>query len=131
MASRLNRTVAELSVAPAGGRLAYAQISTDINLWRAGVPFGATARSGAPLAPARFNASNRSEIDPHYSPLGDKVVFSSNRSGGSEVWVCDAEGGNAVLVIEGMSSTESLWLAYASHSYSKTVAFLPAAVSRR
>ena len=87
--------VAELTVASAANRLAYAQISTDINLWRAGLP-GAAGPSGQP--PARFNASNRSEIDPHYSPSGDKVVFSSNRSGGSEIWVCDADGGNAVQI---------------------------------
>ena len=85
--------VAELTVASAANRLAYAQISTDINLWRAGLA-GAADSSAEP--PARFNASNRSEIDPHYSPSGDKVVFSSNRSGGSEIWVCDADGGNAV-----------------------------------
>ena len=85
--------VAELSVASAANRLAYAQISTDINLWRAGL----TGPEGSRAEPAaRFNASNRSEIDPHYSPSGDKVVFSSNRSGGSEIWVCDADGGNAV-----------------------------------
>ena len=85
--------VAELTVASAANRLAYAQISTDINLWRAGL----SGTAGPLREPAaRFNASNRSEIDPHYSPSGDKVVFSSNRSGGSEIWVCDADGGNAV-----------------------------------
>ena len=84
--------VAEITVASGVNRLAYAQISTDINLWRAGLP-GEASSSGA--APAKFNASNRSEIDPHYSPAGDKIVFSSNRTGGSEIWVCDADGGNA------------------------------------
>jgi Tol biopolymer transport system component len=88
--------VAELTVSAGGGRLAYAQISTDINLWRAGLPVAVGMRGGAPITTARFNASNRSEIDPHYSPSGEKVVFSSNRTGGSEIWVCDAEGGNAV-----------------------------------
>jgi serine/threonine protein kinase/Tol biopolymer transport system component len=90
--------VAEVSVAAGGARLAYAQISTDINLWRAGLPFGAPVRGAERDTPAKFNASNRSEIDPHYSPAGDKVVFSSNRSGGSEIWVCDTEGGNAVQI---------------------------------
>ena len=96
--------VAELSVASGGGRLAYAQISTDINLWRTGLPFGPVPRGNTPLTPAKFNASNRSEIDPHYSPSGDKVVFSSNRSGGSEIWVCDAEGGHAVQITNFASS---------------------------
>ena len=87
--------LAEITAAPAGGRLAYAQISTDINLWRIPSP-GAVRLEAGPLVPQKFNASNRSEIDPNYSPNGEKVVFSSNRTGGSEIWVCDREGLNAV-----------------------------------
>ena len=85
--------VSELSVAANGTRLAYAQISTDINLWRVENPFRAGA--SRPAVPTKFNSSNRPEIDPHYSPNGDKVVFSSNRSGGSEIWVCDSDGQNS------------------------------------
>jgi len=87
--------LAEITAAPTGGRLAYAQISTDINLWRVQSPDLARSNSG-PVVPQRFNTSNRSEIDPNYSPNGEKVVFSSNRTGGSEIWVCDREGLNAV-----------------------------------
>jgi serine/threonine protein kinase/Tol biopolymer transport system component len=88
--------LAEITAAPAGGRLAYAQISTDINLWRVANHQGSTRPETGPLVSQRFNASNRSEIDPDYSPSGEKVVFSSNRTGGSEIWVCDREGLNAV-----------------------------------
>ena len=87
--------LSELTVAADGNRLAYAQISTDINLWRVENPLRAAGARTGQAIPAKFNSSNRSEIDPHYSPNGDKVVFSSNRSGGSEIWVCDSEGQNS------------------------------------
>ena len=88
--------LSEISVAANANRLVYAQIDTDINLWRVENPFRSGAKRRGRAVPAKFNASNRPEIDPRYSPNGEKVVFSSNRSGGSEIWVCDGEGQNAV-----------------------------------
>jgi Tol biopolymer transport system component/serine/threonine protein kinase len=83
--------ISEINVA--ANRLVYAQISTDINLWRVENPLRPGAKR--PAVPVKFNSSNRSEIDAAYSPDGSKVVFSSNRAGGSDIWVCDSEGLNA------------------------------------
>ena len=33
---------------------------------------------------------------PQFSPNGDKVAFASDRSGYFQIWVCDADGNNAV-----------------------------------
>jgi Tol biopolymer transport system component len=41
-------------------------------------------------------ASTRDDWDPQYSPDGSKVVFNSNRSGHSEIWVCNPDGSNPV-----------------------------------
>jgi dipeptidyl aminopeptidase/acylaminoacyl peptidase len=42
--------------------------------------------------------STRNEYVPEFSPDGKKISFVSERSGSHEVWVCDADGSNAVQV---------------------------------
>jgi len=73
-----------------GRRLAYTQMSSNINIWRYEVP-QTTGRS----APAtKLIASTYSNLGPQFSPDGKRIVFASTRSGVSEIWVCDSDGSN-------------------------------------
>ncbi len=52
---------------------------------------GVAARS-----PARFIASTRHDSAPQYSPDGKRIVFESERTGIHGLWVCNADGSNAI-----------------------------------
>ena len=77
-----------------GNRLAYAQAMSDVNIWRLEVP----TAGGSAKPPQEFIGSTRNDELPQFSPDGKKIAFVSERSGSMEVWVCDADGSNAVQV---------------------------------
>lgn len=82
-------------IAPAisrqGNRVAFARETTDNNIWRASTG-GETGKSSAvPLI-----ASTRSDQVGRYSPDGKQIVFVSDRSGQSEIWLANADGTNQV-----------------------------------
>jgi Tol biopolymer transport system component len=70
------------------GYLAYVLHRSDTNIWRAPGPNA----PGKGASPTRLISSTRAESSPNYSPDGKKIAFSSDRSGGTEIWVCDNEG---------------------------------------
>jgi serine/threonine protein kinase/dipeptidyl aminopeptidase/acylaminoacyl peptidase len=47
-------------------------------------------------APEKLIASSRADLNPAYSPDGRRIAFSSNRSGVTNIWVCDSDGTNPV-----------------------------------
>jgi eukaryotic-like serine/threonine-protein kinase len=73
-----------------GDRLAYTRNLPNINIW------------GTSLAPANRDehrllvSSTRTQVSPDISPDGKRIVFASDRSGTSEIWVSDTDGNNAV-----------------------------------
>jgi Tol biopolymer transport system component len=69
-------------------KLVFSRGGNDYDIWR--FDFGDPSKSG-PLAP-----STLWDGDGAYSPDGRRLAFSSNRSGPRELWVADADGGNAV-----------------------------------
>ena len=76
----------EPSIAPRGNRLVYLQLLDDVDIWQ--------VEAGKP--PRSFISSTRWEGSPQYSPDGQRVAFSSDRSGWQQVWVCDGNGRNPV-----------------------------------
>jgi Tol biopolymer transport system component len=80
------------SVSRVGQRLAYARTIMDYNVWRASGPRATDKRTG----PAKLISSTQSDGSAQFSPDGKRIVFSSDRSGSFEVWVCDSGGSNAV-----------------------------------
>ncbi|SPF52821.1 Serine/threonine protein kinase [Candidatus Sulfopaludibacter sp. SbA4] len=72
------------AVSVRGNRLAYAVNLSDIDLRL--IEPGKAARSIVP--------STRSETSPQFSPDGTRIAFASDRTGVSEVWVCDQDGAN-------------------------------------
>lgn len=77
-----------------GRRLAYSRLLFDAGIYRLGVSGGEATET----LPARHIASTYTEYGPQFSPDGTKVAFESNRSGNTEIWVCDSDGLNAVQV---------------------------------
>jgi Tol biopolymer transport system component/DNA-binding winged helix-turn-helix (wHTH) protein len=75
-------------VSSSGKRLAYVQSRINGNIWRVDL-------DGAKAHARILVTSTREQYAPFISPDGRRVVFSSNRSGTTEIWVCDSDGGNA------------------------------------
>lgn len=74
-----------------GDRLAYSVWSADTNIWRTALDGGRSEGNARPLI-----ASTRDERSPQYAPDGKMIAFRSDRSGSSEIWLCDSQGENPV-----------------------------------
>lgn len=81
------------SISRQGHRLVYSEQTYDTDIWRFDL---SPALNGTPPALTRLISSSRREDTPHFSPDGKRIVFSSNRSGHWEIWVCDSDGRNSV-----------------------------------
>ena len=81
------------TVARQGNRLAYMTSSDSDSLWQTSFVGmkGDRVQTGK-----RLITSSRTQYDPQYSPGGDKIAYSSSRSGSDEIWVSDANGRTAV-----------------------------------
>jgi Tol biopolymer transport system component/DNA-binding winged helix-turn-helix (wHTH) protein len=74
-----------------GHQLAYARRVFDTNIWQAEIqrPLARPSMSTAIIE------STRLEWDARFSPDGRRIAFASDRSGESEIWICDSTGANA------------------------------------
>ncbi|MCP4247409.1 MAG: hypothetical protein GY778_10215, partial [bacterium] len=88
------------SVSAAGNRLAFVQFVANTNIWRAAGPFAGTSAE-----PARVIASSRYDHGQKYSPDGQRIAFTSWRTGSWDIWLADADGSNQVRLTE-MESTQ-------------------------
>jgi Tol biopolymer transport system component len=70
-----------------GDKLAYVQLTYDVNTWSAPVDGSARPR---PLLDSTLVDSN-----PQFSPDGRLIAFRSSRSGTDEVWIADRDGRNS------------------------------------
>ncbi len=87
-------------------RLAYVHGRDTVDIWRA--PLAAAP----PEVPAtKLIYSTRSQTLPRYSLDGSHIVFESNRSGSSEIWMTDAHGGAPVRLtsFDGPSTSGPSW----------------------
>ncbi|RPI21731.1 MAG: hypothetical protein EHM61_24030 [Acidobacteria bacterium] len=74
-----------------GRRVVFEKWTWDSDLYRLALDNGMKI-SGSPI---RFLSSTRSDFDPAYSPDGLRIAFGSDQSGGSGIWVAEADGSNA------------------------------------
>jgi Tol biopolymer transport system component len=77
------------AISKQGNRLVYSQSVANSNIWRVNL-------AGPRAESAPFIFSTRSQSVPRYSPDGGKIAFISNRSGGDQIWICDADASNPV-----------------------------------
>jgi len=85
-----------------GNRLVYAHRTSDPDIWRAEM-----SGRGRFSPHVKLIASTREDTAPEYSPDGSKIVFSSNRSGHSEIWFCNGDGSNPMQLTSLESSSGS------------------------
>ena len=52
----------------------------------------------------RLTSDPASEIQPEFSPLGDKVAYASNRSGSWDIWVIGVDGANPTRMTTGINN---------------------------
>jgi Tol biopolymer transport system component len=69
------------------GRIAYVRGRQVLEIWRMD-PSAADPTASL----ARFIYSTRAEMTPSYSEDRSRIVFASNRSGSSEIWMTDGDG---------------------------------------
>jgi len=79
------------SVAPSRDRLAFFRPSGDADLYRLHI-------GGASTALIR---STFMEVHPQLSPDGSRIAFGSNRTGGEEIWLAEADGANPTRLTRG------------------------------
>ena len=87
-------TVGEGGTFPAlsrnGRRLAYTRRIVDRNIWQIKISASGTALPEmAPLI-----NSTKDDYIMQYSPDGSRIAFGSDRSGASEIWICNSDGSN-------------------------------------
>jgi Tol biopolymer transport system component len=82
-----------LAISKNGDRLAYSQEVRDTNIWRIDL-----TGSTAPKSHTKLISSTRQDYSPQYSADNKKIAFTSGRTGSNEIWVCDADGQNAVPI---------------------------------
>jgi Tol biopolymer transport system component len=84
--------VAGISVSRTGNRLAYQRWMFDSNVWQIPGPNSTDKK----VLPKKLIASTEVETEAQFSSNGKKIVFTSNRSGSTEIWACDGDGSNPV-----------------------------------
>lgn len=92
------------SVSQIGRYLAYERNEDEENIWRLALQDETHANSRARIL---IPAGNTDNFLPQFSPDGSKIAFQSNRSGYSEIWVCDADGSDLVQITNVQSLTGS------------------------
>ncbi|MDE3166759.1 MAG: PD40 domain-containing protein, partial [Acidobacteriota bacterium] len=75
-----------------GRRFAFSRLTYDVNIWRV------NANGSTPATP--FIDSELADTSPEFSRDG-RIVFVSDRSGISEIWVCAGDGSNAIRLTDG------------------------------
>ncbi len=74
-------------------RLVYTVGISDSNIWQVPIETGGRAGQPTPLV-----ASTSSDDNAQFAPDGKRITFASTRSGNFQIWVCDADGSNAIQV---------------------------------
>lgn len=87
----------EPTVPPKGGRLAYMNYSSHVDIWRRDLLHPEAAA-------VKMIASTIDQTNPNYSPDGKHIAFSSKRGGEWEIWMTDEDGKHLVRLSDSKTS---------------------------
>jgi len=86
-----------VSLSQSGNELAYEYVDQEQNLWR--LELNGQIHAGA-SASILVSSAKTQNLQPQFSPDGQKIAFQSLRSGYPEVWICNSDGSHAVQVTD-------------------------------
>ncbi len=75
---------------PHSGRLCYAKLDYDVDVWRMGLKGTVSDQQPA----TKLIGSTKVEFYQRYSPDGKKLAYQTALSGNDAVWICDSDGQN-------------------------------------
>ncbi len=78
----------DVAVSADGRRLVYSQGTMNWDIWRLDLRLAPATEE----AQIRFIASTKIDANPQLAPDGERVAFTSDRSGHTEIWVVDGQG---------------------------------------
>ena len=87
--------VADPQVSPQGDQVVYQVSSVDLASNKTSTSLWLAAIDGKTPTRQLTNAPGKSDRHPRWSPDGKKILFESSRSGTSQLWVIDLNGGEA------------------------------------
>ena len=92
----------DVALAADGRRLVYSKGTMDWDIWRLDLRRGSAAEE----APTQFAYSTTNDSNPQFAPDGERVAFTSGRTGQTEIWVADAQGRHPLRLtyLEGAAS---------------------------
>lgn len=109
------KRVADPQISPDGKRVVY-QITTvnleenksSTNLW--------VADTDGKTPPKQLTTTTKKDSHPRWSPDGSSILFESNRSGESQLWIIDLNGGEARQLTNISTGTSNgIWSSDGSH----------------
>ena len=81
-------------VANQGNLLACVRWAYDENIWRLEI----SGSNNQKIALSKFIYSTQFEENAKYSPDGKKIAYQSDKSGSQQIWICDSNGENHILL---------------------------------
>jgi len=95
----------DVAVSADGRRLVYSHATRDLDIWRLDLrPGAATGESQT-----RFASSTKNDANAQFSPDGERVAFTSDRSGQLEIWVADRQGRHPLRLTYQGSAAAPRW----------------------
>jgi dipeptidyl aminopeptidase/acylaminoacyl peptidase len=101
--------VAEPTVSPDGRWIAYQQTSIDVDKNESKSSIYLAAADGS-QTPRALTNSGKKDTRPRFSPDSRHLVFQSNRSGSTQLWIIDLQGGEArPLTSIATEASQAVW----------------------
>src|SRR5579862_7622851 len=89
------KRVSDPQVSPDGKHVVYVVGSVDLAANKSSSALWLAATDGKTAPRQLTNAAGKKDSHPRWSPDGKKILFDSNRSGDSQLWLIDLSGGEA------------------------------------
>lgn len=91
-----NTQAIQPTLSPQGDRLAFVQEQASQNIWQAVFSADGTLLE----KPHPLITSTQIDLNPQFSPDGERIAFASSRTGHGEIWVANREGENTFQVTD-------------------------------